>query len=271
MAKLEAGANDEKPESEGMSKAAAKKAAKKAAAAAKKAEYKAGGMPTKETAPPATATQALGRARALCDALERELEMSTGLSAFESRLKEAGHCIERVRAWNEPTMQRLGGKMGLTGEERARLWQVLKAEQREAKKENEAPARWLRECRKCVGPKMVQYVNDDGTRWDLYTLVKVMQGHLRQAFVGRLGLAEYPAKELLTRLLHAAEGRNQRAHERQPTEAEVVETLGQMKRALEMCSCGDAAAKMADLLAETQRLVDAARDTANWSSAPAPY
>jgi len=164
-------------------------------------------------------------------------------------------------------MRRLGEKMGLTGEERARLWQVLKAEQREAKKQNEAPARWLRECRKCVGQKMVQYVNDDGARWDLYTLVKVMQGHLRQAFVGRLGLDEYPAKELLTRLLHAAEGRNQRAHERQPTEAEVVETLGQMKRALEVCSFGDAASKMADLLAETQRLVDAARKTADDASA----
>eukprot|EP01050_Picozoa_sp_SAG11_P028429 SAG11_NODE_7590_length_1124_cov_1.507317_1_plen_338_part_00 len=48
---------------------------------------------------------------------------------------------------------------------------------REKKKSGPQP-RWIRECRGAVASAMRPFVNDDGVRWDLYTLTAIMRAHL---------------------------------------------------------------------------------------------
>ncbi len=74
-------------------------------------------------------------------------------------------------------------------------------------------APWILACHKAFpSDKMRQHINDDGQEWDIYTLLKIIQFHLKSVFVQRLGGNHRRAYELLRGLVQVLTIRNNLAH-----------------------------------------------------------
>jgi hypothetical protein len=94
----------------------------------------------------------------------------------------------------------------------------------------------------------------------MYTLAEVIQFHLAAVFAPAIGSGEYgfEATELLNRLLAASFGRTLRAHLEEPSEREVLDSLGTMRAVLTRCGCSAGATKVSAILERAQRLHEVA-------------
>lgn len=90
--------------------------------------------------------------------------------------------------------------------------------------------RWVQVCREAFDAKMKPHVHANN-RWDVYTIVRVMQAHLPGVFAAALS-DHFHAKQLLTGIERVVEARNRRAHRLHVTEGDVVDCCSR----LSLCS-----------------------------------
>ena len=130
----------------------------------------------------------------------------------------------------------------------------------EAKAAKSAPQPlWVRKCREAHGRGMQLFINDDGVRWDSYTFGKIMLAYMREAFARPIGWDELGARALINELVQTVQRRTDRAHEKTPTVAEVLDALSKMLGILRQCKLDSAAAHVQEILEEAQTLAREAR------------
>lgn len=125
---------------------------------------------------------------------------------------------------------------------------------------------WLEQARETVGRSMKPFVTVDGG-WDVYIIVKVMQGFFREVFAPKLTAgstpaprheAESSARTVLVTLLQVVERRTRRAHsvnEPPTTASEALESLRCMRDVLALFGEAAAAATIQQLLEDAQDLM----------------
>ena len=115
---------------------------------------------------------------------------------------------------------------------------------------------WLQKCRQTCGKASASHMKADDETWDVFKLVQILTGYLKDVFAPNLGLSQkYRVKGLLNSLLEVQEARNRRAHNVLPTDEEVLDSLYCMKDVLALFGKETEVTEVSELIAEAEELV----------------
>eukprot|EP00808_Paulinella_micropora_P012232 g23312.t1 len=208
--------------------------------------------------------------RALTPVVQRVMQAHYGDGlAFQQRTAELETAAQQQQEEEKKLRQEIELLEGQAAEpnQKQRLAQ-LKKKLYKLEKEQQKPLKaapkplWLQKCHEVCGVATALYLTQDKPTWDVFKLVQILAGFLKEVFAPALGLQSDEARYLLQHMLEVQTARNQRAHGQAPTGDEVLDGLRCLLEVLRKVSPGanQEQQELKQLLKWTQERVQEARD-----------